>query len=201
MRHCPMSWPRLTRIDIDGRHGVWLDMLPAELRWSAAQFDEQWSRHPTHFHQVRIFGRPVPVPRWSENYGQDYRYSGTLHRAQPVPEALVPLLAWSKAEVDARLNGLLVNWYDGALGHKIGPHRDDEKELIAGAPIVTISFGERRTFRLRRWQGKDVRDIEVTDGSVLVLPHDTNIAFTHEVPASKRLVGRRISVTMRAFGG
>jgi hypothetical protein len=39
----------------------------------------------------------------------------------------------------------------------------------------------------------------VVNNSVLVLPHATNIAFTHEVPASKQRMGRRISVTVRAF--
>mgnify|MGYP001491136046 CR=1 FL=1 len=166
----------------------------------SVQFDELWALHPDSFHQVRMFGRLVAVPRWSESYGRDYRFSGTIQRALPVPEMLAPLLVWSKTHVDELDNGLLVNWYDGALGHKIGPHRDDEKELIAGAPIVTISFGESRTFRLRRWKGRDVHDIEVEDNSVLVLPHATNMAFTHEVPASKRRLGRRISVTVRAFG-
>jgi alkylated DNA repair dioxygenase AlkB len=146
-----------------------------------------------------MFSRRVAVPRWSEAYGQDYRYSGTLHRASPVPDMLTPLLSWSKNKVDERLNGVLVNWYDGSLGHKIGAHRDDEKELVAGAPIITISFGETRTFRLRRWKGCNRHDIEVVDNSVLVLPHATNIAFTHEVPASKQRMGRRISVTVRAF--
>ena len=112
---------------------------------------------------------------------------------------LAPLLGWSRAHIDARFNGLLLNWYDGMLGHRIGPHRDDEKELVKGAPIVTISFGETRTFRLRRWKGEDGSDIEVTDGSVLVIPYDTNKAYTHEVTAPKEAKGRRISVTIRAF--
>ena len=190
-------------ITLGGEHGVWAGALPSALRLGDAQFEALWARHPAVFHQVRLFGRTVNVPRWSETYGRDYRFSGTVQRAAPVPE----LLARCKAHVDARLNGLLVNWYDGTLGHKIGAHRDDEQELVAGAPIVTISFGERRTFRLRRWRGENKdrdgdrqrHDIEVTDGSVLVLPYATNMAFTHEVPASKRQAGRRISVTVRAF--
>lgn len=184
---------------MDSQHGVWTSSLPPKLRWCAAQFDAFWELHPQRFHEVRIFGRLVAVPRWSEAYGQDYRYSGTLHRASPIPDMLTPLLAWSKAKVDTRLNGILVNWYDGSLGHKIGAHRDNEKELIAGAPIVTISFGQTRTFRLRRWKGRDSHDIEVANNSVLILPHATNIAFTHEVPSSKQWMGRRISVTLRAF--
>ena len=184
---------------MDGQHGVWISRLPPKLSWCPAQFDAFWEVHPQRFHEVRMFGRLVAVPRWSQAYGQDYRYSGTLHRASPVPDMLTPLLSWSKNKVDERLNGVLVNWYDGSLGHKIGAHRDDEKELVAGAPIITISFGETRTFRLRRWKGCDRHDIEVVDNSVLVLPHATNVAFTHEVPASKQRMGRRISMTVRAF--
>jgi alkylated DNA repair dioxygenase AlkB len=186
-------------LDVGGQHGVWIGRLPPDLCWCPAQFDGFWEFHPEKFHEVRMFGRLVDVPRWSEAYGHDYRYSGTLHRAAPVPHALAHLLAWSKIEVDERFNGVLVNWYDGSLGHKIGPHRDAEKELVAGAPIITISFGETRTFRLRRWKGRDIHDVEVADNSVLVLPYATNIVFTHEVPASKQRTGRRISVTLRAF--
>ena len=186
-------------IGVDGQHGVWIRHLPPELGWCPDQFDAFWGLHPQRFHEVRMFGRLLAVPRWSEAYGQDYRYSGTLHRASPVPDKLAPLLAWSKIEVDERLNGVLVNWYDGSLGHKIGAHRDNEKELIAGAPIITISFGETRTFRLRRWKGRHIHDIEVANNSVLVIPYTTNIAFTHEVPASKQRRGRRVSVTLRAF--
>ena len=186
-------------IDVGGQHGVWMGRLPPDLCWCSAQFDAFWAFHPEKFHEVRMFGRRVAVPRWSEAYGQDYWYSGTLHRAVPIPHSLALLLAWSKVEVDERLNGVLVNWYDGSLGHRIGPHRDAEKELVVGAPIITISFGETRTFRLRRCKGRETHDIEVADNSVLVLPYATNIAFTHEVPASTQRTGRRISVTLRAF--
>ena len=94
----------------------------------------------------------------------------------------------------------MLNWYDGALQHYIGPHRDDEKQLLKGAPIVTISFGETRKFRLRRWKTtENFIDIIVAHGSVLVLPYITNLAFTHQVPKSTLQTGRRISVTIRAF--
>lgn len=192
--------PPLPWLDLDDRHGLWLGNLPPDLRLSVVRFEQLWALHPDSFHQVRMFGRLVPVPRWSETYGRDYKFSGTVQRARSVPDLLEPLLAWSRAGVDARMNGLLLNWYDGALGHKIGPHRDDEKELIVGAPIITISFGETRVWRLRPWRaGASRHDIEVGDGSVLVLPWDTNMTFTHEVPSSKRHAGRRISVTVRAF--
>ena len=151
------------------------------------------------WHKVRMYGKLIDVPRWSQTYGRDYRFSGNIQIALPMPELLAQLLAWTQAHIDPRLNGVLVNWYDGQLGHKIGPHRDNEKELLVDAPIVTISFGESRLFRLRPWKRQAKTDIEVADNSVLVLPHETNMAFTHEVPPAKRYTGRRISVTIRAF--
>ena len=70
---------------------------------------------------------------------------------------------------------------------------------VEGAPIVTVSFGARRTFRLRPWRAKGLKDFDADDASVFVLPYETNLAFTHEVPHSARVEGRRISVTLRAF--
>src|SRR6185295_16728567 len=59
-------------------------------------------------------------------------------------------------------------------------------EWLTGAPIVTISFGEKRTFRLRPWPSnreRVVRDFEAGNGVVFVIPFETNLAWTHEVPS------------------
>ena len=73
--------------------------------------------------------------------------------------------------------------------------------MAAGAPIVTASFGEERTFRLSRGAGeaKEVRDFPAPHGTVFVLPQPTNAVWKHAVPKSGRYTGRRISVTIRGF--
>jgi len=71
--------------------------------------------------------------------------------------------------------------------------------MVPGAPIVTISLGDRRVFRLRPWKGRGVRDFEVANGTVIVMPYDTNLTWTHEVPGRAQDRGRRISLTLRAF--
>ena len=108
---------------------------------------------------------------------------------------------WARDVVDPRLNGLLVNWYDGALGHYIGRHRDSEKGLLAGVPIVTISLGEERLMRFRssRGKGKERYDHPVSPGAVVVVPLETNREWSHEVPKFKRWTGRRISISLRGF--
>jgi hypothetical protein len=95
---------------------------------------------------------------------------------------MIPFLAWAREAVDPRLNGLLFNWYDADHAHYIGKHRDSTKQMITGAPIVTISLGATRLFRLRPWRGAGMVDIEVDHGSVLVIPFATNLLWTHEVP-------------------
>src|SRR5262245_31702501 len=94
--------------------------LPSAMaRAAQAQFGECWDLHPAEFYKIRQPGTGVkiPVPRWQQAYGRDYRYSGNLNCALPVPPILEPFLAWSRESIEPRLNGLLLNWYDAAYGH------------------------------------------------------------------------------------
>jgi len=173
--------------------------LPDDLVWDDTTFESAWGMHPDEYHEIMIHGRLVKTPRWQQAYGADYHYTGRVNRALPVPPLLEPLFAWARQALDRRLNGLLLNWYDGELGHYIGAHRDSTENMVEGAPIVTVSFGEERNFRLRPWKGKGYQNFPATHGSVFVMPWATNLNFTHEIPKVARHPGRRISVTLRAF--
>jgi alkylated DNA repair dioxygenase AlkB len=76
---------------------------------------------------------------------------------------------------------------------------DSDINRIKGTPIVTLSFGEERAFRMRPWRGHGYLDVPARNGEVLIIPWDTNRARTHEVPAPRGAKGRRISVTIRSF--
>jgi alkylated DNA repair dioxygenase AlkB len=170
---------------------------------SVAEFDSFWEIHPQEYHEIKIHGRLVKTPRWQQAFGVDYHYTGRINKAFPVPPVLEPFLRWSRVNIDDRLNGILLNWYDGALDHYIGAHRDSIKNMVPGCPIVTISVGEERIFRIRRWPARvkaEPVDFSARHGTVFVMPWETNQAFTHEVPSSTRHKGRRISITLRAFG-
>ena len=186
-------------IALDEKLEVLVGSLPASLVPNQADFDALWSMHPDGFHEIKMHGRPVRTPRWQQAYGMDYRYTGNVNRALPLTKELEPWLDWVRQELEPRLNGLLLNWYDGTAGHYIGPHRDSDQNRIEGTPIVTLSFGETRAFRLRRWREKGFTDVPAVNGGVIVVPWNVNRAYTHEVPASKAALGRRISVTIRAF--
>ena len=186
---------------IAGRFSIFTAQLPDELkRAGQARFAELWTLHPRHFHTITqpFTGRTIPLPRWQQAYGRDYRYSGGVNRALPLPPLLEPHLAWARRQIDPRLNGLLLNWYDAALRHYIGPHRDSIVGLIERTPIVTLSLGATRLFRLRPKGGEFV-DFQATDGCVFILPWETNLNVKHAVPHRAGDTGRRISITIRAF--
>lgn len=172
--------------------------LPPRLDWNARQFDSIWNLHPQDRHWVTMFGKPTQVARWQQAYGANYSYTGSMNNALPVPSSLRPLLDWARADIDGSLNGLLLNWYDGPNDY-IGPHHDSTKGLIADSPIVTVSFGETRVFRLTKGEQRTVRDFPAAQGTVFVMPSKTNKGWKHEIVKSVKNTGRRISVTLRAF--
>jgi alkylated DNA repair dioxygenase AlkB len=176
--------------------------LPDDLSESArVRFEKLWALHPEHFSEIAqpFTGKMIPLPRWQQAYGRDYRFTGSVSRALKIPELLEPFLAWARRQLDEKLNGLLLNWYDAEQRHYIGAHRDSTVGLLVGTPIVTISLGATRPFRLRPMKGKGFADFEATHGSVFVLPWESNLNLKHEVPHQRSAKGRRISITLRAF--
>lgn len=87
--------------------------------------------------------------------------------------------------------------------HYIGTHRDDEKQLIKGSPIVTISLGEERKFRIRENSIKIVKDVMTKNGIVLVMGGNFQKDFKHEIVKINvekgKKVNLRISITLRQF--
>jgi alkylated DNA repair dioxygenase AlkB len=174
--------------------------LPERLRVDARGFEMLWRLHPEAYQIIKMFGRPVATPRWQQAYGVDYYYTGQTNQALPLPEECRPILAWSQKAVHEEYNGLLLNWYDGQLEHYIGPHNDNTRDMVVGAPIVTISLGEGRIFRLSHPKTKRRRDFSAGDATVFITPYETNLAWKHGVPRFARWRGRRNSITIRAFG-
>jgi alkylated DNA repair dioxygenase AlkB len=184
---------------LDERHHFFEGRLPNELRPDAARFETLWNLHPDDYHVIKIHGRLVKTPRWQQAYGADYHYTGRTNVALPMTPELEPVLKWGRSTIHPGLNGLLLNWYDGNLGHYIGPHHDSNTNMVDEAPIVTISLGEVRIFRLSHPKTKATRDFVARDGTVFVMPYDTNRVWKHAVPRFARYEGRRISITLRAF--
>ena len=174
--------------------------LAAGLTLDACDFQSLWDLHPSEKHVIMMHGRPVETPRWQQAYGANYHYTGRVNQALPMLPLLFPLREWVQKMIDLRLNGILLSWYSGSA-HYIGPHHDSIKGMVRDTPIVTVSFGETRVFRLTKLHGNETwtRNVPAPNGTVFVMPFDTNLAWKLGVPKSTRYTGKRISVTFRAF--
>jgi alkylated DNA repair dioxygenase AlkB len=197
---------RFKRHELGSGHWIVLGRLDSELVPTAEQFEIIWAMHPENYPEITIRGRKVLLPRWQQAYGHDYAFSDQVAEALEIPLVFGAYLAWCQAAIDSRLNGLLVNWYDGRQRHYIGPHHDEAGELVAGSPIVTLSLGEERLFRLscrgtrrRAASIAATHDFMIETGSVVIIPWETNLVWKHAVPNFARYTKRRISITVRAF--
>lgn len=190
---------KLIKKELDNKHHIWLGKLPKSFDLSIQSFQQLWDLHPPDYHTLVIRGQQMKTPRWQQAYGKNYSYTGSKNNALPISDELTPFHEWCKTKLDPRFNGLLVNWYEGQKKHYIGAHRDDTRELIAGSSIATISLGQERIFRMRPWKQQGYRDLVMGNGTIIVIPWDTNLSWTHEVPKFSRYQGRRLSITLRVF--
>ncbi|MEN0064907.1 MAG: alpha-ketoglutarate-dependent dioxygenase AlkB [Myxococcota bacterium] len=192
----------LTCMPLPGSPGLFVG--PLREPWcpaaESAVFEAWWAERPVDEQSILMYGKSTVIPRRQRAYGRDYRFSGQTSKAADIPDWLAPVLTWAQ-QLEPRFDGLLLNWYDGALGERIGPHRDSIQGLVPETPIMTLSFGATRTFRMRGHPpaGQPAIDLQASHGHAIVIPWDTNRVYSHAVPHFKRDTGRRISITIRAF--
>uniref|UniRef100_A0AAV1T9G1 Fe2OG dioxygenase domain-containing protein n=1 Tax=Peronospora matthiolae TaxID=2874970 RepID=A0AAV1T9G1_9STRA len=105
------------------------------------------------------------------------------------------------------LNGGLVNWYENG-DHYIGPHADDERDMIVCSPIVALSLGATRRFVFTKRTSKNALNDDVAvarmellvgDGDLMVMGGTARRTHKHAVPKTARCREARISVTLRCF--
>jgi len=132
------------------------------------------------------------------------------HSAKKIPEELkcyLDIANKSTYHAEFNFNEIFVNWYQDG-NHYIGPHSDDESSLYhndKGETIVySITLQEEpgnRIFRLKpKSKGnKDRLDIPLLNGQIVVMGGLCQKTHTHQVPKTKKNVGRRINITIRAF--
>ncbi|WP_299487687.1 alpha-ketoglutarate-dependent dioxygenase AlkB [Acaryochloris sp. IP29b_bin.137] len=148
-----------------------------------------------------LFGRHHLLPRltaWYGDPGKTYRYSGI--RMEPL--LWTPTLLQIKAAIETiaqvEFNSVLLNLYRHGQD-SMGWHSDDEPELGLNPVIGSVSFGGCRRFLLRYKGDKSIPKVELnlTNGSLLLMQGPTQHFWQHHVPKTKRPVDPRINLTFR----
>ena len=180
----------------------WMDTFKLPL---GVDFKKLMSIKPEERGKVLIYGKLLNVPRFQKSYNRDYSFSNLNHKSEQLPDEFKPYFDWAKSLSlydGNKFNQVLVNWYIN--GHSyIGSHSDDESQLFPDSPILSISLGAERKFRIRDRQKKIVKDVLLSDKTVVVMGGKFQKEFKHEIVKINgkkgELVGSRINITMRQF--
>ncbi|WP_042142551.1 MULTISPECIES: alpha-ketoglutarate-dependent dioxygenase AlkB [unclassified Pseudoalteromonas] len=153
---------------------------------------------------ISMFGKQVLIPR-KQVYMSDgkfnYAYSGMALEIEPWDPILEKFASRLTKQFEVPFNAVLVNWYrDG--NDSVGWHADDEAELGVDPVIASISLGDRRLFKIKNVVTKQTFDIQLENGSCLLMSGKSQSQYQHCLPKMANTnignsVRGRINLTFR----
>ncbi|MCL1470466.1 alpha-ketoglutarate-dependent dioxygenase AlkB family protein [Argonema antarcticum] len=152
--------------------------------------------------KMKFYGKEVDLPRKTAWYGdsdKSYTFSGITLNPKPWTPTLLEIKQRIEEVAKVNFNSVLLNLYrNGSDG--ISWHTDAEPELGKNPVIGSVSFGASRRFIFRRIDNKDLKtEIELTDGSFLLMGGATQHYWQHQVPKTSQKVEPRINLTFRVI--
>lgn len=149
---------------------------------------------------IKVFGKIYKQPRLTALYGDDgasYSYSGITMFPKLFNSVLKEIKTKIEEVSEVKFNTVLLNLYrDGSDSN--GWHSDDEKELGENPVIASLSLGAERIFQLRhKHDKKNRKNIELENGSLLLMKGTTQHYWQHCIPKSKKVIHPRINLTFR----
>ena len=151
---------------------------------------------------IKVFGKIYQQPRLTAFYadnGKSYSYSNI----QMDPLEFNPVLNSIKLSVEdicgMRFSSCLLNLYRNGQDSN-GWHADDEKELGINPVIASVSLGAERVFHLKHRKNKAWKHKLILEhGSLLLMKGSTQHNWLHQIPKTKKEVGKRINLTFRSI--
>ncbi len=147
---------------------------------------------------IKIYGVDCLQPRLVAWYGEhSYTYSGLKWLPKPMTPLLTYLCQHISELAGEAFNGVLLNYYKDGSSF-IGMHADDELEFGSHPTIASLSFGNTRKLTFKHQFKKDIKyDINLDDGSLLLMKGATQEYYKHGIAKTKQAVGPRINLTFR----
>ncbi len=154
---------------------------------------------PWRHDETLMFGKRIVTARkvaWFADHGISYAYSGTVKRANAWTETLLELKDAAESQTGARYNSCLLNLYHHG-GEGMGWHSDDEKSIIPGSSIASLSFGAARKFSFRHRETREKVSVVLEDGSLLDMRGETQCHWLHQLPKTTKVSAPRVNLTFR----
>jgi len=152
----------------------------------------------------RMYDRDVDVPRLVARYRLD---------DPDLPAPIAEAAERASQIASTTFNSAGLNFYrDGR--DSVAPHNDHLYEIVAGHPIALISLGATRLMTIRSKANvilspstslrtgsvegrRRILDLDLENGSLLLMSYETQMHYDHGVPKSKTPVEARISLALR----
>lgn len=149
---------------------------------------------------ITVFGKTYKQPRLTALYANNqepYSYSNITMTPHKFTKALMDIKTKVETVVNSSFTTCLLNLYRNGNDSN-GWHADNEKELGKNPIIASVSFGAERLFKLKHKHNKTLKkDLVLQHGSLLVMQEETQHFWLHQIPKTKKEVGKRINLTFR----
>lgn len=144
-----------------------------------------------------IYGKTHVAPRMTSWY-EDAANPGARPEKTKWPEELLEIRKWIETECGVTFNSVLLNLYRNGKDC-VGWHSDRKDKFGENQIIGSVSFGEKRPFRLRHKTLKDLPVVEIPlhHGSFLLMAGATQTHWEHQIPRTAKDILPRINLTFR----
>jgi len=165
-----------------------------------ALFDKLYQNTQWIEEDIRVYGKIYKQPRLTAffaNNQKKYGYANISMIPQPFPPLLNAIKTKVEAATQTQFSSCLLNLYrDGQDSN--GWHADDEKELGLNPVIASVSLGAERLFHLKHKKIKKLKHkLNLQNGSLLLMKGETQHHWLHQIPKTKKPLGKRINLTFR----
>ena len=150
---------------------------------------------------MNMYGKKVDFPRLTAWYGDNdkpYTFSGITLKPNLWTQEILEIKSKIESKANIIFNSVLLNRYRNG-NDSISWHTDAEPELGKNPIIASVNFGATRKFQLRHINTKEKIEIELTNGSLLIMQGEFQHYWQHQVPKTSKVVGERINLTFRVI--
>jgi alkylated DNA repair dioxygenase AlkB len=150
---------------------------------------------------VIMYGKTFTPKRKSvqiSETGTKYNFNGAKeHNVYGFSKELKELKEMVEKECRCKFNYALINYYEDGDAY-ISAHSDNERDLVEGAPIASLSLGATRCFRFLHKSTNEKHSVELEDGSLLLMCGATQSYWKHELPKRANCKAR-LNITFRCM--
>lgn len=152
-----------------------------------------------------MYGKKHKTPRktCSLHFGEEkmtYTYSGIKEETEKATDSFQELKkkvdTYTSSKEGEEFNFALINHYKDGSNY-ISPHSDNEKCIVKHSTIASVSFGSERKFTLKRKRDKKKVEVNLKNGSLLLMMGKTQEKWTHQINKSKKITKERYNITFR----